>query len=347
MQDNDYFNKYSAIVIIGGLSVLAFFLVRPIMISLVIALILSLALYPPYKWLTKKTGMRNFSALIICVSLFLLVLIPIWFLLPTLLDQSVKIYLDLQTLDFRALFSQVIPSIFPNSNSITEMAPIFSSFVNSSGNYILNQLSNAIFNLPMILIKVLLIFFVLFFVLRDGELLLMYLKEMLPFPKEIKNKIFNQSRDLTISVLYGQILMGIIQGMIAGLGFWIFGVPNSLVLTLLAMLAGILPIIGTTVIWIPTTIYLIFIGNIFGAVGVAIFGLISTGVENFVRPIIVSYRVELHPAFVIVGMIGGLLYWGFLGILIGPLILAYLVIILELYRKKKSGVFIKIPSDIE
>ena len=116
---------------------------------------------------------------------------------------------------------------------------------------------------------------------------------------------------------------------------------------ILAAVAGIIPIIGTTVVWIPVAVYLLVVGDLFATAGVIVFGLLSTGMENFIKPIVVSYKISLHPALVLIGMLGGLLLWGFLGIVIGPLILAYLIIILELYRKKKSGVFIKIPSDVQ
>ncbi len=346
MEDNNYFNKYAAIAIIAVLVFLAFFMIKPVLTSIIMALILAMVLFQPYKWLYKKTQRKNLSAFLICIILLLVILIPFWFILPTLLDQSLKIYLSIQQINFYTLFSEMFPSLFSSPQSSAQFASILSSFVNSIGSYFLNTISNLIFNFPIIFIKFLLVFFILFFILRDAEILMKYLKEMLPFPKEIKNKLFEQSKEITISVLFGQIILGVIQGLIAGAGFLIFGVPNTLLLTILAAIAGIIPIIGTTVVWIPVAIYLIVAENIFAATGVIIFGLISTGVENFLRPLIVSYKIELHPALVFVGMVGGLIMWGFLGVLLGPLILAYLIIILELYRKKATGVFIKISSEV-
>ena len=82
------------------------------------------------------------------------------------------------------------------------------------------------------------------------------MKSLLPFSKEVEKKIFDYSKGITSSVLYGQVIIGILQGIAAGLGFFIFGVPKALFLTLLAMMAGIFPIIGTTIIWLPVAIYL-------------------------------------------------------------------------------------------
>ena len=99
-------------------------------------------------------------------------------------------------------------------------------------------------------------------------------------------------------------------------------------------------IIGTTIIWAPIVIYLLLTGDTFSAMGITIFGLVSSLIDNFLRPIIVSRRTKINSALVLVGMIGGLFFFGVLGFILGPLILAYLLIILEIYRKKRvPGLF--------
>ena len=121
--------------------------------------------------------------------------------------------------------------------------------------------------------------------------------------------------------------------------------PNALLLSLLAALAGIFPIIGTALIWIPVAIYLFVAGNPVSALGVVIFGLLSSLVENFYKPIFISRRTKLNSSIILIGMIGGLFLFGILGIILGPLILAYLLIILEIYRNKKlPDVFIQQPE---
>ena len=87
-------------------------------------------------------------------------------------------------------------------------------------------------------------------------------------------------------------------------------------------------------------IYLVIAGNTFSAVGVTIFGLLSTGVDNLLKPIIVSRRTQMHSSLILFGMVGGLFLFGILGFILGPLILAYLLILIETYRNKKTpGIF--------
>jgi len=180
------------------------------------------------------------------------------------------------------------------------------------------------------------VFFTLFFVLRDKEEMTSYIESLLPFSKDVEKKLFELSKNLTASVIYGQIVIGIFQGIFLGVGLFIFKVPNALILTLLACLAGILPIIGVAIIWVPVAIYLLIAGNTFQALGVIIFGLISSSLDNFIRPIIVSKKTQMPSSLILIGMIGGLFLFGILGLILGPLILAYLLIILEVYRNKRT-----------
>ena len=163
----------------------------------------------------------------------------------------------------------------------------------------------------------------------------------MPFHKNLEKEIFESSKDITYSVIYGQIIVGLMQGIIVGIGFFVLGIPNALFLTILACLAGIFPVIGTTIIWLPVALYMFVTGSEFIALGIAIFGVLSNLVDNFVRPLIVSKKARMHPALVLIGMIGGLFFFGILGFILGPLILAYLFILLDLYRNKKTpGLFI-------
>jgi predicted PurR-regulated permease PerM len=182
--------------------------------------------------------------------------------------------------------------------------------------------------------------FAFFFALRDHEEIVEYVRSLLPFSKDVEKKLFDYTKGITNSVIYGQIVIGLIQGVISGLGFFIFGVPNALLLTLLATLAGVLPIIGTGIVVVPVVAYLFLAGNTVPAIGVSIFGIISSTIDNILRPIIVSRRTQIHSAIILIGMISGLFLFGVLGLILGPLILAYLIIILEIYRKKRSPEFL-------
>ena len=340
--DEDYFKKITTAIILGVLIFMSFFLLKPIMLSIVLGMVLAFVFNPLYKLIFKQTKSPNLSATIVCTLLILAIILIFWYIIPIILDQSIKVYAAAQGLDFISPLKAFFPDLLASDDVSGEIGGMIKTFVTNTTNTLANSISEMFFNLPVLFMQSIVVFFTLFFVLRDNEKFVGYLKSLMPFSKEVENKLFQSSKDITSSVLYGQVVVGLAQGLTAGVGFFLFGVPNALLLTALACLAGIFPIIGTTIIWFPVAAYLFVAGNTFSAVGVFIFGFISSTIDNFLRPIIVSKRTKMPSSLIIIGMIGGLFMFGILGLILGPLIFAYLLVVLEIYRNKKiPGLLIK------
>jgi len=332
-----YFKKILTIVIFVILAILSFLLLKPILFAIIIALILAFIFSPLYKIIEKRIKSPNLSSFIICIILIILIVLPFWFITPIVIDQSFKLYLATQQIDFVTPLKTIFPSLFSSEQFSQEIGSILQSFISRMANSFLNGLSDMILNFPTLFLQFLVVIFTFFFVLRDQEKFLTYIKSLLPFTKEVENKLFASSRDITMSVIYGQVVIGLLQGIITGIGFFLFGAPNALLLTLFACLAGIFPIIGTTIIWLPVTLYLIIGGNTLPALGVVGFGLIANFIDNFLRPVIVSKRSNMPSSLIFIGMIGGVFYFGIMGFILGPLILAYLLIIIEIYRSGRAN----------
>lgn len=346
--EKEYFRNLTSIGIIIILLALSFFLLKPILLSIIVAIILGYLFYPLYKRTNKLIKSEYISALLMCLILTAIIFIPMWFLTPILIKQSFNFYLSSQQIDFVTPLKNLFPDVFASEQFSHEIGSTISSFVTKTSNLLMNSFADLISNFPILLMQFFVIFFVFFVVLKEQEKFTEYLKSLLPFSKDIENKLFKSSREITASIFYGQIILGIIAGIIVGFGFYIFKVPNAFILTLLAAAAGILPILGTTIIWVPVVVYLFIMGNFYPALGVALLGIFSSSVENFIKPIILAKWINLHPAIVLIGMVGGTFLFGILGIILGPLVLAYLLIILEVYRDKKTpGVFINPPQHVQ
>ena len=340
--DEEYVRKATTLGILLVLIFLSFLIIKPIILSIVGGIILAFIFSPVYDFLLKYTKSKNLSASLICTLLILLIVLPIWFLLPIFIEQSFRIFQASHSLPIIETLKSVFPSFFASESFSNEVGKVIESFISRTTNSITNSLTNLVLNFPIIMLHFLVVFFTLYFVLRDKEEIINYIKSLSPLTKDTENKLFDYTKGITSSVIYGHIIVGIIQGLIAGTGFIIFGVPNALYLTLIAIVVGILPIVGPLLVWMPVAIYMLADGNNVAAIGVIIFGIISSTVDNFLRPLIVSRRTRLSTSIVVIGMIGGFFMFGILGFIIGPLILAYLLIILELYRKKEiPGIFIQ------
>ena len=345
--EKEYFKNLTSTGIILILLVLSFFLLKPILLSIVVAIILGYIFYPLYKRVNKFIKSEYISAFLMCLILTAIIFIPMWFLTPILVNQSIQFYVNSQGIDFVTPLKNLLPNILSSDQISQEIGSTISSFITKASNSLMNTFSKLISNFPILLLQFFVVFFVFFVVLKDQEKFVDYLRSLLPFSKDVENKLFKSSREITTSIFYGQIILGIITGIIVGISFYIFNVPNAFILTILAAAAGILPILGTTIIWVPVAIYLFVVESFYPAIGVVLFGILSSSVENLVKPIILSRWINLHPAIVLIGMVGGTFIFGILGIILGPLILAYLLIILEIYRDKKTpGVFINPPQHV-
>jgi len=326
--------RIMVLVFLGVLFLLSFFLLKSILLSIVLGIILAFISTPIYDFLLKKIKNENVVALLICFIFLLVMLLPLIFLTPILINQSIKLYLASQQLDFITPLKKIFPSLFLSPEFSLSIANTIQSFVTKATNSLMNSFAQIILDIPTIILQLVIVFFTLFYTVRDKEKIIRYIKNILPFSNEVEDKLFKASKDVTSSVLYGMIIVGALQGIITGIGFFIFGIPNALLLSLFAILVGVLPIIGPAVIWVPVVIYLLIQGNTFAAVGIIMFGILSHIPDYLVRPLFLSKRTHLNAGIASIGMIGGILFFGVLGLILGPLILSYLIIVMDLFKKK-------------
>ena len=150
----------------------------------------------------------------------------------------------------------------------------------------------------------------------------------------MKESLFYEVRTVTQAVLYGQVLTAVIQGSLGAFGLLVFGISNWLFWGAIMIIMAFLPVLGTPIIWVPAAVGKILEGDMTRGVGLLIFGAtIVMNIDNFLRPRLVSGRTKVHPVLILIGVLGGLKVFGFIGMLVGPLILAILVAIIKFYEQ--------------
>lgn len=325
--------RISSITFLLVLIALAFIIVRPILISIVGGLLLAYVLNPLYQKINRRLLRPTFSALIVCALIVLILFIPLWFVFPLIIKQTFDMFSFLQVLDVGAIISTLFSGI--PQQVLAETTAIISSSLSQATASSLNSLIQFLLDLPTLLLHGAVVVFVFFFALRDQEKLKEYAEGLSPLSKTQEKVLVKEFQDITSSLIYGYIIIGVIQGIATGIGLLIFGVPRALLLTIFAIFASIFPLVGPWLIWLPAAIYLFSTGDMTMALGFTLYSmLVVSSLDNFLRPYIVSRRSNISPVVAMVGMIGGLFVFGVLGIIIGPLILAYLVIFLTAYRDK-------------
>jgi len=324
------------------LIVLSFLLLRPILMSIIFGFVLVFVLAPFYNLINKKIKSKNLSATIVTLLLIIVIIAILIVSVPLLVSESIKIFTFAQTIDFRIPLYNLFPSLADSGALAAQIDSTLHSVITDFSSSLISSVSSFLKDFPIVLLQLTVVFFTFFFVLRDKEEFIEYLKTILPFQKDIQDRLLKATKDVTISVLYGQIIIGFVQGLIAGIGFFLFGIPDAWLLMLLSVIAGVLPIVGPSIVWIPAALYLVIMGNNIAGLGVLIFGIASVVVDHILRPIIISKRLMMNSLLALLGTIGGILVFGVLGLILGPLIIAYLLIFLEIYRNKKfTGLLIK------
>lgn len=320
------------------LIVLTFLVIKPIIIPVIFGLILGYIFSPLYKKFKKLFKEKNLSAALVVVLVLFILILPIWFFVSEIFQQIFDAYIFIQKIDLKS----IIESLFAGPSQVsTDLIVTINGFVSKSASILLSGFSDFITNLPSLLIGIGVTLFIFFFTLRDTDKLEEYIRQLSPFNRNIEERLFSKLKEITRAVIFGHIVIGLIQGLLTGLGLWIFGFPQPLLFTLLAMFLSILPFFGAWLVWVPASIYLFATGNTGAGIGLFLFGAILVSwIDNFIRPYLVSRRAKIHSAVVFVGMVGGLIVFGVIGLIIGPLILSYMLMIIDIYKEKKEALFV-------
>ena len=195
-------------------------------------------------------------------------------------------------------------------------------------------------SLPFFILNIIIMLFVLFYAFKEKDVGRNII-EMLPLRENYKETLYSEVRKISKLVIYGFVVVGFIQGVVGGISFLIFGVPNPLFWTLAMIVASILPI-GPWLVWIPAAAFQFALGEVTAAIGLAIFGLVITNnIDLILRPILVGKKADMHPLIIMVGGLGGIITFGAIGLIIGPLILAFTISFIKVYRDEQKKLHLK------
>lgn len=312
--------------------ILAFFIIRPFIEALLTAAVVAYIFYPVYRWLLAKTKKPYLSASITFVIILLISAAAASLLIGALYKQAYSVYSAA-----KGGFAAEGLKIFINenfNNYITQLLKDLASFVS-------DQASGFLLTIPKKLISMFAALFTIFFLLVDGEQLLKRIKEVLPLKEKQKEILEKGIGSMLYAVVFCTIIVSIMQGIIGLIGFYIFGIDHPLFWALILTLAAMIPFVGAWVVWLPAALIKISSGYYTGnntdillGIGLFIYGalLIST-IDNILKPKIIGDRSKLHPVFVLIGVLGGLILFGFIGVLIGPVIMTLFVNTIGFYRE--------------
>jgi predicted PurR-regulated permease PerM len=180
--------------------------------------------------------------------------------------------------------------------------------------------------------------FLLFFFLRDGDALLVRARRLIPLDEERKGRLFRQLSDVTRAIVVGTSVTALLQGALIGIGFTIASLPSPVVFGVLAALLSMLPVGGAAFVWGPAAIWLFVDGRCGFGIFMLAWGLLLSGLDNILRPILISGRARISALAVFIGVLGGIPAFGAIGIIGGPVVLSLVLALIEFAEEGRSRI---------
>ena len=317
---------YFLLILLAGIFVLAFFIFKPFLYALVLAMVFATLFEPVHKKaLTITRERRGLAALLATVSVLIVIIVPITFLGTQIFQEATQLYSSLISnggvTDLKRFFP--VP---------TEFSVDFNQYLRQGLNWLLQHLGPLFSNVARVILSVFVFLVALYYLFKDGQKLKGVVIALSPLQDIHDETILNKLKLAINSVIKGNLVVAFVQGILTAVGFTIFGVPNAALWGSVAAIAALIPGIGTALVLIPAILYLFLSGKTIFAVGLLLWGVTAVGlVDNFLGPKLVERGMRLHPFLILLSILGGIGFFGPLGFLLGPLVLSLLFALLEIY----------------
>lgn len=324
----------------------AFLVLTPFLKAITWAVILAILVYPLYAWLLRRLrGRATLAAIIVVIFMALLIIVPgfelAWFFADEVvtLVKSMRLLLSEEGLKewtakpwVQQLMGWWSMISFSLMDFKIDWKEVLVQGAQASSSVVVSQVRGVAQNVVLFTVNFLVALITLFFLLRDGAEFLQKIERLLPMDREHQQRLLKGIVDAVIAVVHGSLVVAVVQGMLAGLAYWILGVPFAVLWGVVTAFAALLPIGGSTLVSIPATIYLFLQGETLRAIILLAWGLGVVGtIDNVLKPLLIGNRLGLPVLFLFFGILGGIALFGAVGIVLGPAIFALLRALLALY----------------
>lgn len=343
------------LLLFAGVVWLFYRIMAPSFVALAWGAILVVTVQPLNARLRAKVRRPWLSALMMTVFVALVIIVPLVLMSFSLVGEVTGLYTRLQAaITTQGATSTSLRSI-PLVQSLTrhlEGVAGLSQFdidqaalgaVGRISAFIVSHTTSLLANIGRAILQFLLILLTMYYLFKDGDALIALIKESIPLPAARAEKILAHITDVVRATIYGGLAVSALQGLLGGLMFWIMGIPSPVFWGVVMAVFTLIPLLGAFVIYIPAAVVLALKGSIIKAIILAAWGLgIVSQIDNVLKPLLLSGRTRLHPVLLFFSIMGGLQVFGFLGMVLGPVVASVFVAVFDLYRDA-----IRSPAQVE
>lgn len=319
---------------------LCYWMAAPFLPPIAWAMALAVLFTPFQRWLESKLKRRSLAALVSVLVIGLMVVVPVTLVGQRLVLQAATgaelIGAKVESGEWRRAI-EAQPRLAPLVERIdryldlpgtartltTRMSAIAGSIVKSSAIQVIGFC---------------LIFYLLFFFLRDREAVLEALRSLSPLSEAEMDRLFGRVNDTIHATVYGTLAVASVQGLLGGLMFWALGLPAPLLWGVVMALLAVVPVLGAFVVWLPAALFLALEDSWGRALILTLWGVLVVGtIDNLLRPILVGNRLKLHTVLAFISIVGGLILFGAAGLILGPIALTITTVLLEVWSRRLAA----------
>jgi len=308
--------------------------VQPFLSTLTWAAVLAIFFFPVHSRIFKRSRRRNLAAFLSTLAVAVVLIAPMGWLVPTLVSQTVQTVKELPGGDIvdriqsgAGWLFERLPGKQPSLNQIYENA------VNAIGQRAGEWSAKLVANIASWVIDLVLLLFTLFYLFRDGPRLVALLRDVSPFGGARHDKMVGETIDMISVTISAGIVTALVQGMLTAVAFLVLDLPSPMLWGVVAAFFSLIPIVGAWIVWLPAAVGLLLNGDYGrGLALLAIGALLVSTVDNFLRPYLIADRSQLNALLVFIAVLGGVQAFGFVGLVLGPLVVATAAGLITGYR---------------
>jgi predicted PurR-regulated permease PerM len=321
-------------------------MIQPFIEVVLWAVVLVILFFPVHRRIEARLGSPGWSALVSCLIVILVILIPLTLITLAVVRELSRLAQNLQ--------ANAETFLDPNSPYVGRALTWLGQYVDvsqlDSQQFLAERLkgvSGAIAGRTLgvvggavgFVVEVFFVIFTMYYLFRDGDRMREAAGDFVPLSDRRADEIFERTGEVIGASVYGVLVIAVIQGVLGGLAFWVLGLPSPLLWGVVMIFLSMIPMAGAFVVWVPAAIYLALTGHWVGALLLTLWGALVIGtVDNFLRPKLVGEKTRLHELLVFFSVLGGLQVFGVLGLVLGPVVVAITIALLDVLRQADGGV---------